>query len=293
MVDTAAWKASLARAKARAQERYDEAQRRLPLLTDLINRLTTENLLDSATRLAAQAFLTTVPLFFAFAAFAPQPVRQQLIESIQNLFGLTGVSKDQLESVLGTGNANAGKELLQTTGVIGLVMALLSATSFSRAMARVCRGAWRLPKATTRISPWRWLAWLIMLLAVFVLQGPVRNGFGAGGWLGFPLGFVLGVAIWWWTQHLLLGGSKVNWLPLLPGAVLGSLCVSVLSVVSHVYMPHALNRTLSSYGSLGLVLALLSWLIVICAAVTFSITIGAVLAQGAPLNRHLGKLARD
>jgi membrane protein len=36
------------------------------------------------------------------------------------------------------------------------------------------------------------------------------------------------------------------------------------------------------------VLAVLSWLIVLCAAITFAITIGAVLAQEPPLNRYLG-----
>ncbi|MFD0331510.1 hypothetical protein ACFQZC_33585 [Streptacidiphilus monticola] len=34
-------------------------------------------------------------------------------------------------------------------------------------------------------------------------------------------------------------------------------------------------------------LTMLSWLIVLCAAASFAVTIGAVLAQGPPLNRYL------
>ncbi|MGW0082748.1 hypothetical protein [Streptomyces sp. NPDC003393] len=41
------------------------------------------------------------------------------------------------------------------------------------------------------------------------------------------------------------------------------------------------------YRALGMVLVMLSWLIVLCAAATFSLTIGAVLADEPPLNRRL------
>ena len=53
-------------------------------------------------------------------------------------------------------------------------------------------------------------------------------------------------------------------------------------------MPGALNRALAEYGALGLVLTLLSWLIVVCAALTFAFTIGAVLAREPALARRLG-----
>ncbi|XUM03345.1 hypothetical protein ACQ86F_07930 [Streptomyces venezuelae ATCC 10712] len=58
-------------------------------------------------------------------------------------------------------------------------------------------------------------------------------------------------------------------------------------------MPGALNRALAEYGSLGLVLTLLSWLIAVCAALTFAVTIGAVLAQEPPLDRYLGTDRRE
>ncbi|MCY0918500.1 hypothetical protein OS965_09975 [Streptomyces sp. H27-G5] len=89
-----------------------------------------------------------------------------------------------------------------------------------------------------------------------------------------------------WTQHLFLAG-RIGWTALLPGAVLASIATTMLSLSATLYMPAALNRALNEYGSLGLVLTLLSWLIAICAAVTFALTIGAVLAQEPPLNRFL------
>ncbi|MFF5284989.1 YhjD/YihY/BrkB family envelope integrity protein [Streptomyces sp. NPDC012756] len=260
------------------------AESRFPVLTELTGRLVSGNLLDAGTRLAAQAFLAAVPLLFALAAFAPLAVRDQLRESLRVMFGLTGPADQDLQKALDQATADGVRE---TTGVVGALVALVSATSFSRAMARVCERAWGLPKAGTRIAAWRWMVWLLALVVVVLLQAPLRDGFGAGGWLGLPLYFLVSTGVWLWTQHLLLA-KRVSWLPLLPGAVLGGVATTVLGITARLYMPAALNRALGEYGSLGLVLTMLSWLIVVCAAITFALTIGAVLAQEPPLDRYLG-----
>lgn len=269
--------------KVRTRQRRADAERRFPAITSLASRLVDVNLTDSATRMAAQVFLTTIPLFFAVAAFAPTTVRDHMAESVRVMFGLTGAAQAQLHQVLGS-SATAG--LRQTTGLIGVVMALLSATSLSRALGRVLERAWRQPKIGTKVAAWRWLAWLVVWVAALVAQGPMRNGFGVGLWLGAILTFLTGVLMWWWTQHLLLA-ARVRWLPLLPGAVLSAAAMSALGLSASVYMPRALNRSLANYGSLGAVLTMLSWLIVICAVVTFTITAGAVLAEEPPLRRLL------
>ncbi|MGW8763870.1 YhjD/YihY/BrkB family envelope integrity protein [Streptomyces sp. NPDC055815] len=260
------------------------AESRFPVLTELTGRLVSGNLLDAGTRLAAQAFLAAVPLLFALAAFAPLAIRDQLGESLRVMFGLSGASDQQVQKVLDQSTTDGVRE---TTGIVGAVVALVSATSFSRAMARVCERAWGLPKAGTRIAAWRWMVWLLALVVVVFLQAPIRDGFGAGTWLGLPLYFLVSTGVWLWTQHLLLA-KRVAWLPLLPGAVLAGTASTVLGITARLYMPGALNRALGEYGSLGLVLTMLSWLIVVCAAITFAFTIGAVLAQEPPLNRYLG-----
>ncbi|MBC9718671.1 YihY/virulence factor BrkB family protein [Streptomyces sp. TRM66268-LWL] len=275
-------RAGTVRLRTHAERLRTNAEARFPVVGELTHRLLSGNLLDSATRLAAQAFLASIPLLFAFAAFAPDGVRDQLRESLRGLFGLTGQADGELRQVLG----GTDSSLRETTGVIGLVIALVSATSFSRAMARVCERAWGLPKASTRIAAWRWLVWLCALVVFLVLQGPVRDGFGAGMWLGLPLTLLLSTCVWLWTQHLLLAG-RVAWLPLLPGALLAAAATNALALTARLYMPAALNRALGEYGSLGLVLTLLSWLIVVCAAITFAVTIGAVAAQEPPLDRLL------
>ncbi|MFD0401938.1 YhjD/YihY/BrkB family envelope integrity protein [Kitasatospora sp. NPDC059811] len=276
------WGERLARGRGRWERARAEAERRFPVITELTARLLSPGLLDAATRMASQIFLTSVPLLFAVAAFAPADVRDQLVASLRALFGVSGASDQELRQAL-YGNG----DLRGTTGIIGVLMALLSGTSCSRAVARVCEHAWRLPKAGTRAAAWRWLLWIVAWLTVLVFQGSLRDGFGVGFWLGLPLTFATSFVVWWWTTHLLLS-ARVGWLPLLPGALLTAAAATAMSLTAPVYMPGALNRSLAQYGSLGLVLILLSWLIALCAAVTFSVTAGAVLAQEPPLNVYLG-----
>ncbi|MGW4055722.1 YhjD/YihY/BrkB family envelope integrity protein [Streptomyces sp. NPDC004779] len=270
--------------KNRLRELRAGAERRFPVLTEVTERLVGGSLLDAGTRLAAQAFLAAVPLLFALAAFAPTPVRDQLRESLRAMFGLTGPADQELQQVFDRTTPDGVRE---TTGAVGALVALVSATSFSRAMARVCERAWGLPKAGTRIAAWRWAVWLLALVVVVLLQAPIRDGFGAGAWLGVPLFFLVATGVWLWTQHLLLA-NRVPWLPLLPGALLGATTSTALGITARFYMPAALNRALAEYGALGLVLTLLSWLIVVCAALTFAFTIGAVLAHEPTLSRRLG-----
>lgn len=277
----AAWGARTRRWHQQARRLREAAERRFPAITELTARLIAVNVLEGGTRLAAQIFLTAVPLLFVVAAFAPQGLRDQLLTSARDVFGLTGASEQQLQDIYRT----SSEEARQTTGVIGTIVALLSATSASRAMTRICERAWRLPKAGVRVVIWRWFAWLASWLAVLVLQGPLRDGFGAGRLLGLPLTFLSEVVLWWWTQALLLGG-RVPRRHLLPGAVLTALALTALAVTASVYMPTALNRSLATYGPLGSIFTLQSWLIAVCVVIAFTLTAGAVLATtDQPLGR--------
>ncbi|MFF9087681.1 YhjD/YihY/BrkB family envelope integrity protein [Streptomyces sp. NPDC014991] len=271
------------RLMARAKSAHRRAESRLPVLTHLADRMVSVNIFDSATRLAAQCFLTAVPLLFVVAAYAPPAVRRQLIDSVQAVFGLSGAASAELKHVL----QPTTHDLQQATGVVGGLMVLLSATAVSRALQRLCKRAWEIPRAGTRVAPWRWPAWLLLWLGVLLLQGPVRHGFGAGAWLGTPLTLVVQTGLWWWTQHLLLGG-RIGWKPLLPGAVITAAVATTLTFTAGLYMPRALDRAMTEYGPVGSVFVLLSWLIVVCVAVAVSISAGAVLAQEPFLAGRLG-----
>ncbi|MCD0480903.1 YihY/virulence factor BrkB family protein [Streptacidiphilus sp. ASG 303] len=279
----------------RARERAARLRRtvralwsRIPLLPRVAEQLLRVDVLDNGTRLAAQVFLAALPALLVFSAFAPAPVRDELLSSLRSEFGLRGESLELVKQLLQSPDGVTR----ETFGVVGAVVTLVSATACSRALQRVCERAWRLPRSGLRIAAWRWPVWLAVWLAVFVLQGPLRNGFGVGPLLGVPLVLLVDVLLWWWTQHLLLGG-RVPWRPLLPGAVLCAVSVVVLSGAARLYLPRALDRAVRQFGAYGAVFTLLSWLIVVGAAVTASVSLGYVLASEGTVVRLLAARGRE
>lgn len=262
---------------------HARVETRFPVITGLVDRMVSVSIFDSATRIAAQCFLTAVPLVFVLSAYAPPAVQEQVTSAVSAVFGLNGQAKGQLEQAF----QPPSDDLRQATGVVGALMVLLSATAVSRAVQRLCRRAWLLPRSGAKVAPWRWLAWIVLWLGALVGQGLLHNRGGLGAGVGIPAILIAETVLWWWTQHLLLGGG-IRWSPLLPGAVITAIAVSALSLTAHFYMPRALNRALADYGSAGPVFVLLSWLIIVCVAVAVGLSMGAVLSQEPFLRRRLG-----
>ncbi|GAA1364419.1 YihY/virulence factor BrkB family protein [Streptomyces beijiangensis] len=255
---------------------------RMPFVGRVASQLTAVNIFDCATRLAAQAFLSAIPVLFVIGAFAPQAVRDQLVNSLRSVMGLGGATLDQVQGVL---TADSG-QIKDTSGSVGVLVTLMSATACSRALQRVCERSWHLRAAGLRLVMWRWVVWLVVLLAALIAQGALHDGFGVGVWLGLPLSLVASVLLWWWTQHLLLG-ARLPWLPLLPGALITGIAVVALSWGSRLYVPHTLQRSVDQFGPLGAVFTLLSWLIVFFACITVGIAFGYVVAHEQPFDRWL------
>ncbi|MCZ4117990.1 YhjD/YihY/BrkB family envelope integrity protein [Streptomyces sp. H39-S7] len=261
----------------------DRVLHRVPFIGRLLREFTAVNVLDCATRLAAQAFLGALPALFVIAAFAPQVVRDHLVSSLHSVLGLRDDALDQVRQVYAADDSDESNSI----GVVGVIITLLSATACSRALQRTCERAWHLPRAGARVVAWRWVAWLAVWLVDLLLQGPLHNGFGVGRALGVPVQFVSATLLWWWTQRLLLG-SRIPWLPLLPGAMLVSAGVLGVAAWSGIYMPRAVERSLRQFGPFGSLFVLLSWLIVLFTVVTIGICAGHVLAHEEPLARRLG-----
>ncbi|MFF3491764.1 YhjD/YihY/BrkB family envelope integrity protein [Streptomyces sp. NPDC002795] len=256
-----------------------------PLLGRIVQQLAHVTILDMATRLAAQAFLAALPMLIALASFCPQVVRRELLRSLRTLIGTSGPVVAQAEEA--TGGADSA---LHSWGAAGVLVALLSATAFTRALQRLCERSWGLPHSGVRLVAWRWAVWLLVWVAMLIVQGALHRAFGAGALLGYPLQFVAAALMWWWTQHLLLAG-RVPWPPLLPGALLTGAGVVAFCGVSGLWLPRALRMSVERYGALGSVFTVLSWLILFFTMVVFGVAVGRVLAQEEFLRHRLGGAA--
>ncbi|MFI0235882.1 YhjD/YihY/BrkB family envelope integrity protein [Streptomyces sp. NPDC016845] len=254
-----------------------------PLVGRVLQQLVHVNILDMATRLASQAFLAALPMLIAVASFCPRPVRRELLHSLRSLMGAEGPVIAQAVRV-----TEGGDSTLHSWGALGVLVALLSATSFARALQRLCERAWHLPRAGVRLTAWRWAVWLLAWITLLLVQGAVHQAFGLGAGLGVVLQGLTATLMSWWTQHLLLVG-RVPWAPLLPGALLAGVGVVAFTLLSQFWLPRALRMSMERYGTLGAVFTLLSWLIVYFTVVVFGIAVGRTLAQEEFLRRRLGE----
>ncbi|MET9504086.1 ribonuclease BN [Streptomyces sp. NPDC006622] len=239
----------------------------------LLSRLSALNVVEGSVRLAAQAFLTALPLLMTVAAFAPGWMQNLLADSLRAVLGVRGDTLDEMREVFSaTGTTGT------TTGAVGVVVTVVSATAFSRALQAVCERCWHLPRAPVRTAVWRWLLWLVVWLAFLLLQAPLRSGFGAGAVTGLVLSLLSATLLWWWSQHLLLGG-RIGWRSLLPGALLAGAGTDLLSGAARVLVPAAMERSLDEFGPLGPVFTFLSWLIVVFLVAVSGLALGEYVAS--------------
>jgi membrane protein len=251
------------------RSRHPVLVRRLDPVLDVWSDLSRVELVDRSLALGAQALLALIPLLMVLGA-AMGRVGAEGLDQVQSVMG---VPDDDLHQLAGAApDATASSTL-------SVVVAVVSATSFSRALQRMYAVAWELPRyrgfRAIRGSVVWLLVWILMLQTTATL---VRRTDGIP-FSGLTIQMVGTTLIWWWTAHLLLGG-RVSWLRLLPGGVATGALLVVLSHLSHVFMPTFVRANLEQFGSLGIVFAVASWLV----------TFGGVLIVATVLGRFVDGL---
>lgn len=229
---------------------------------------------DRAVSLAAQALLAFFPMLMVVASLGPSG-STAFTRFLSDRVRLSGSSLAAVTEVV-----SDPQQVRNATGALGIVLVVLSATSFSRALQRTNQACWGLPSSGLRAA-WRGLAWLGGLVAYIwmtstllrtighTLFGPV--GVGATSLLG-------GFLVWWWSAWLLLAG-RVTWRWLIPQAVLTAVGLGTYTLASAVYMPHAVHSSAGQFGPIGVVFALATWLVGGGFVVVFAAVGGAFLAR--------------
>ena len=95
---------------------------------------------DRAMTLAAQAFTSIFPLVIATLSFLDRPDAGRLSEQLADTLGLPSSTRSTLADALPEESDQAA-----TFGVLGVLIVLVSATSFSRALTRMYAKAWSIP----------------------------------------------------------------------------------------------------------------------------------------------------
>ncbi len=192
--------------------------------------------------------------------------------------GLTG----QAAKII-TDSVNAAQKSRSLATVVGVVGILWLGTSFALVVANAFDAAWRVPGRGFRDRLWgiAWLAGAAVLLAA--------AGFATACWDLLPTAFAplvvvislsMNALLWMWTSWL-LPNRDVAWRLLVVPALLAAVALEVLKVVGAYVVPHYVATSSELYGAIGIVFAILLWLLVLGRVVVYLAVIEAWRAEAA------------
>jgi membrane protein len=240
-----------------------------------VSELARVELIDRSLALGAQMLLAIIPLLMVVGAFLPQDWGSDLLAQVRDTIGVRDDVMEPLREAAINDPATQPE-----VGLLSLLVALASATSFSRAMQRMYARAWDLPtykglRAVRGSVVWL-LGWVAMLQITALLLRSV-TGVPLTGPFRIAVQLVANTLLWWWSARLLLGG-RVSWRDLLPGALLTGLLVVALGQLSSLFMPRFALANLDQFGPLGVVFAIASWLVLFGGVLVVATVMGRQLS---------------
>src|SRR4029450_4710910 len=146
--------------------------------------------IDRSVALAGKAFVSFFPLVIVVAAFVTERIRSSIITSVTAPLGIRG---DAL--VLAREAFASSDDVRKATGLLGLLLTIFFATSFTTALQRV-------HLRTSRRPPRRLgAAWVLDGLVGIALPGSLRGALDGGLGFGlFPIvSLVANSGLWWFT----------------------------------------------------------------------------------------------
>ncbi|QCB51628.1 hypothetical protein E5720_18715 [Rhodococcus sp. PAMC28707] len=252
----------------------------------VIEEIVAIELFDRAMTLAAKIFTSVLPVIIVGTTLTGGDI---VAHGIDDQFGF-----DPAGGPLGGGGLQANDPSFAAFGVVGLLMVVISGTSFARTLTRIYAKIWNMPPSGLNHA-WRWMAVLFTVAMSVPLLGIARS-VAELRFVGRPLALVVEFAVWLFvwvlTPHLLTGGwvsGRVLW-------ATGALTAAGLTAFragGRVVLPRITETAEAQFGQWGLVFTSISWLfgysviIVGAAAVTKALaldegTIGRVLRGPEP-----------
>ncbi len=210
-------------------------------------------LMHRAIGFAALAILTVIPLLIVIAAANPAP-HPGLASWVIYGMGLTGSSADAVTRLF-----SAPARVLGTTSVFSALLLGVSGVAFAGSVQAGFERIWGLPAGPWH-KIWRQTVWLATLTAYIYAEATVGTVTHAGLAETAAVAVVLGIAFFWWGLRFLIGG-RVGYLAAMPGAVATIVGLGGLRVFSGLVFEPLIASNAVSYGVLGTVLIVQSWLI--------------------------------
>ena len=233
-------------------------------------------------------FLSLFPLLLVVIAITGffSSHDRHLADNLISAFGVTGTARQTFTSALA-----AAERSKRTASAVGLAGLLWSGLAVVGAMQFALNSVWRVEGRGLKDRLWG-LAWLggagVILVASFGVTAVVGYLPAIAAVLAAPLSVVFGLAIdvglWLWT-FTVLTNRDVGWRAMLPGAVLGAVGLEVLKGLGAIWVPRTVSSSSALYGSIGVVFAVLAWLLLFGQLLMYSAVLNVVLHERRQTNR--------
>lgn len=228
-----------------------------------------------ASAVTLTAFLTLFPLVLVaiavigFLSVGSDDLPERIIENL----GLTGRAAETVTDAVDT--AERSRRLASVIGIGGL---LWTGLGLAGAVAYAYNTVWQIQArgAKDRLVAVAWLIGMGVLVAATFATLSAIEWIGAGvSVLVVVIGIALNTALFLWTS-LVLPHRRVPVRALLPASIVGGVALEVLKVVGTILVPRLVADSSALYGTLGVVFALLAWLLILGRLVVYVAVIEVV-----------------
>jgi membrane protein len=213
-------------------------------------------LMGRAMGFAALALLTMFPLLIVVAA-AGAATHHGLAVWVVYGMGLTGPAARSVVQLF-----TVPDKVLSTTSFFSLVLLAVFGVTFAGSVQAGFERIWGLAAGAWNMM-WRQVVWLAVFVAYIYVSASVAvvtRDSPAATASRVAVAVVLGVVFFWWGLRFLLGG-RVSYLAAMPGAVVTVAFLAGLRVFSALVFEPLIVTNALTYGALGTVLIVQSWLI--------------------------------
>ncbi|MFG1811566.1 YhjD/YihY/BrkB family envelope integrity protein [Streptomyces sp. NPDC049040] len=240
-------------------------------------------LMSRALSFAALSLLTLLPLLTLVGAVDPHS-GLGAGKFLGRVLGLSSSSQARIAEVV----VNPEQALRRATA-FGLAVLAAFGLTFGTALQTGYEKAWEL-KAAHWHSLWRHVIWLAAFIG-FLLVAVAALGHGttvSEQVVGVVGAVGISLLFFWWSQRFLLVG-RVSWRALLPGAVATTLGLIGLRIFSGLVFSPLVASNAVTYGPVGTILVVQSWLTGVGFVVYGGAVIGRVMHQRHTEHGRAGK----
>ena len=252
------------------------------LAEDVWRRLDTMDFINRGMVFAATLLLCLFPFLIVVSALAGRPAAQSLTR-------YTGLNS-QAAADIGHLFASPAATTSAVVGTASMVFFVFGGIAAAAALQEIYEQAFDLPHRRIKDLPHR-LAWLAALIGASLLTGLAGPGLrhAGGPALLAVAGLVWATGFWWLTMRILLAG-RISWRALFPAAcATGVLYVAMQTVFSLVFSAMVISDE-HTYGPIGTIFALLSYLIAIGVVVILGAVAGRAWHERSPGTSETGQL---